>query len=572
VRAGRAATSIARPESAPRAGAASGLAASAPSSGAPRLRLTFEGRLQDLPASSGPGPASPTGAEQWLLDRYRRLGVAFLDGVRGDFAVTLVDDSDALELAARDGLGNAYLAYRLDGGHLAAAGDAAELLGPAWPTAELDPLRWSEFFAYQEVSGPETFFRDVRSVLPGEMVLCREGRVTRRELGRPRLAARVELPRWEDYVGEFAARLERAVERAIEDVPSVAVWLSGGLDSSPIAALAARAGRAVDGLVWDLNDPGADDFRFAAAVAAHAGFDLHRISGDDALPFHDLARWPVPRSTPEQVGYRWLHQRSYRRAAELGHRVVLNGFGGDMLYGNARRWFWDLWAAEGPGAAFARLRTLLPELGAWRAVRSHVLGPLLPRRRSAPRPLPGYLTPRARGLLAERSRWPPDLEEARRPRQAERLLSLLDSHGYHVERQLAAELGLQVRSPLRDRELVELLLAVPDHLLLQGNETRPVLRAACAGLLPEVVRQRRGKAHFRDLFDRGLRPENLPWAPELLLEPGALWRDYVQESEVRRWLAGHLEDNWDRLGFVQCLASELWRYRRAGGDLADLVG
>ena len=199
------------------------------------------------------------------------------------------------------------------------------------------------------------------------------------------------------------------------------------------------------------------------------------------------------------------------------------------------------------------------------------MSPLLPKRRSLRREPAAYLTPEARRLLANRPRWPPDVERARRPRQAERLLALLDAHGANVERYYAEPFGIEVRTPLRDPDLVEFMLAVPDHLLQQGDETRPVLRAASRGLLPESVRLRRGKAGFQAVLERGLAPENLRWAPALLLDPEALWRGFVEESAVRRWLEGRLAGEWDRLGFLQCLNSELWRYRRAGGDLAALA-
>jgi asparagine synthase (glutamine-hydrolysing) len=140
-----------------------------------------------------------------------------------------------------------------------------------------------------------------------------------------------------------------------------------------------------------------------------------------------------------------------------------------------------------------------------------------------------------------------------------------------VERRYAAAFGLEIRAPLRDPDLVELMLAVPDHLLAQGTETRPVLREACSGLLPESVRLRRGKAAFSAVLERGLAPENLRWAPALLERPDALWHGFVEEAAVRRWLAGDLATNADRIGLLHCLYGELWRHVRSGGDLREVA-
>jgi len=536
------------------------------------IELHLDGQLLHGTVGAGVGDLEANDGE-WLTSRYHADAEAFLDGVRGSFTLYARDPELGLAFAARDPTGNGYLSYRFDRGTLTVAREDAELAPPGCGPADLEPVRLAEYFACGELGGPETFFRAVRALLPGELLVAGPaGRLRSRRFAPSLPAARLRLATWEDYVERFAELLDQAVRRSIAGEERVAVWLSGGLDSSPIAALAARAGCAVDALVWQVGDERARvDLPHAAAVARAIGAELHWISCDDAIPFGDLSRWPVHPSTPEQTAYRWFHQRCYERAAELGHRLVLNGFGGDQLYGSPKRWFWTLLAAEGPGAAIDRLRELVPSLGWWATVRSQVLSPLLPKRRSLARHPPDYLTPAARALLAERPHWPRNSHRARRPRQAERVLALLDAHGAHLERWYAAAFGLETRSPLRDPDLVEYLLAVPDHLLRQGEETRPILRAACAGLLPESVRQRRDKARFDAVFARGLARDNLRWAPELLLDPAALWRGHVEESAVRRWLDGRLSDEWDRLGFVQCLNAALWRYRRSGGELAELA-
>lgn len=536
------------------------------------LEFRLDGRLFRRPPLPTDDSASASD-DAWLSAAYRLRGEAFLDGVRGDFACTVRDPAAARNLAARDSIGNGYLSYRYDQSRLTVAGEDAELAPAGCDPGDLEPVRLAEYFAHGELGGPETFFRGVRAILPGELIVADpDGHLRSRRFAPSLVAARLQLASWEEYVERFAELLDQAVRRAVAGESRVAVWLSGGLDSSPIAALAARAGCAVDALVWQLGDERARvDLPHAAAVARAIGAELHGIPCDDAIPFGDLSRWPVHPSTPEQTAYRWFHQRCYERAAELGHRLVLNGFGGDQLYGNPKRWFWTLLAAAGPGAAIDRLRELVPSMGWWAAVRSQVLGPLLPKGRSLVRHLPAYLTPAARALLAHRLHWPRDAHRARRPRQAERVLALLDAHGARVERWYAGAFGLETRSPLRDPDLVEYMLAVPDHLLQQGDESRPVVRAACAGLLPESARRRQGKAGFHEVYLRGFARDNLRWAPALLLEPGALWRGYVEESAVRRWLDGDLRDSWDRIGYLQCLYAALWRYRRSGGNLADLA-
>ena len=241
-----------------------------------------------------------------------------------------------------------------------------------------------------------------------------------------------------------------------------------------------------------------------------------------------------------------------------------------MLYAAPRRWLWDLARAEGVGRAIDALREAAAERGWRRVLRSELLGPLLRPRPRPVRPPVAWLTAESRGRLAGRETWPPGRDAARRPRQAERLLALLDAFGIAVEAADAARHGLALATPLRDRDLVELALAVPDHLLLRGAQTRPVMREAVRGLLPEEVRLRRSKGMFQTAVERALRPENRPWAQALLEHPDALWRGHVEPAAVARWLERCPSRDDDDLGLTLAIYGELWRRKRAGEDLAAL--
>jgi len=485
----------------------------------------------------------------------------------------LADPGRGVALATVSGFGDRYLAYRSRGGSLFVADQDQALLDESDTDSALDLVRCAEYFAVAELSGAATFFREVRALLPGEMLLVDAHGLRRRALSRPRAADAVELPRWEDYVEHLAALLATAVRRSLAGHERVAIWLSGGLDSAPIAAFAARelGPGGVEAVAWRLGHPAADDGAYVEAAAGALGLKLHWVDCDDALPYSALARWPVHPSTPEQTPYRWFHERSYEQTARLGVPLVLNGFGGDQLYIHARRWFWSLAAGEGVGRAIDRLREAARDVGWRRAIRSQVVGPLLPKARNYRREPPAYLTLTARETLRQLPDWPADAAAARRPAQARRLLSLADARGYAQERWFAARHGLEVRSPLRDQDLVEFMLGVPDHLLHQGTESRPVLRDAIRDLVPESVWRRKTKASFASVLDRGLAPANLPWAERLLLDADAIWRPFVQEPYLRRWLGGDFRDEWDRLGFIHCLNAELWRFKRSGGDLASLA-
>ncbi len=474
-------------------------------------------------------------------------------------------------------MGERSVSYALSPQRIATSWDDDELLSAPGVTAALDPLRWAEYYANVELASDRSFFADIRIVPPGELLLVGPESVERRALRRPRLDLRVELSGWEAYVERFSELLRQAVRRQLADIDTVAVMMSGGLDSAPIAAtaaheLAAGGARRVLALSWRVDDAEADEQRLVEATVDEAGLDLAWVDCRDAEPWSDLARWPVHPAAPGQTPYRWFHQRTYEAAAARGHSVLLTGFSGDSLYLGARRWAWDLFADRGPGAAIDRLRSLARTIGWRQTLRSHVFSPLLPRGGSLlGEALPPYLTAAARERLATRRRYPEDVLRARRPQQARRVLALLDAQAGHRERHYTSAFGLDTRTPLRDLDLVEFLLAAPSHLLLQGEETRPVMRAAMRGVLPESVRTRRGKSSFYAIAERGYEAAQRTWAGPLLRSPRALWRGVVEEAEIERWLNEPLDRAWAQTGFLQCVNGELWRFKRSGGDLASLA-
>ena len=320
--------------------------------------------------------------------------------------------------------------------------------------------------------------------------------------------------------------------------------MSGGLDSTPIAALAARhlaqrGGRpAVTALSWRVSDPRGDESELIRRMAdqrRHRGrVDRLRRRGAVLEP-RRLAR-PPSDSRADRLSLVPSAQLRPRRRARAP--VVLSGFCGDALYANARNWAWDLLDAEGPGRTIDRLREVAAEIGWRRTLRSHLFGPLLPRRReSAPGAarLPdagARQTARSRPQLAARRS-----TAARRPRQAERVLALLDAHGANVERFYTEPFGLEQRTPLRDFDLVQFMLAVPDHLLQQGTETRPVLRAAVRGLVPEEIRLRRGKAAFHDVLrSRPRHGATALGAGASCSIPTPSGAGFIEESAIRAWV------------------------------------
>lgn len=519
--------------------------------------LAFDGRLDDRaallhelperpPAGCGDAVLAARAWEAWGTEAFGRLC--------GSFAIALRDAARAAAVLARDPLGARTLFYHHEGRDLTVVRELAapEQLNDRWLAA---------YFAVAEPEPGATPFEGIHELPPGHWLRVTAAGSELRSFWNP--------PRPEtgglgsrDWSAAIRETYQKAVSCRLQDLDGnepVAILLSGGLDSVPVAAAARRAlpARRILAVSWTFErHPAADERREIAAAVQAFGLEPVAVPCDDALPLGDLATWPVHPGTPEQNPYRRFHERAYRAAAAHGARVVLSGMCGDQLWSGGETWLSDLLrrgrfaTAAGEVAWHLRHRLpLRPALRSW-------LGRIGGARSGDPWP---WLTRGARSLAPRPAQ--PRYADYPRPRQAELLLGAANGHGFAVERYFARRAGVEVRYPLRDRRLIELALALPASEIYHRGIERAGLRRAFAGELPEAVSNRRGKADFSSLFQAGTYGVSRPAVERLLAGRDAVWRRFVRAEWIDRALRS---SDLGRGGLLLWLAVslELWLRRR----------
>lgn len=276
-----------------------------------------------------------------ILHLYERQGLDGLRKLEGIFALALWDPNEQRLVLMRDRLGVKPLYYGDCRFGLAFGSEIKAVLAAGGVNTELDDQAFSEFLWFGNTFEDRTFFRGVRSIEPGHWMIIESG-IRRLEpwwliedwIRQPSLSDSRT-----DSISKIRAAIDEAVDRQlVADVP-VALFLSGGLDSSSIAAAAARppnhapvsyaAGFDFDGGINELSK--------AKAVAAHLGLDHNEmyILGEDLPdvlrtlaiahdePFADAANIPLYLMCSQLQGYA---------------KVVLQGDGGDEMFGGYRRY------------------------------------------------------------------------------------------------------------------------------------------------------------------------------------------------------------------------------------------
>lgn len=263
-----------------------------------------------------------------LLRLYEREGEAMVGRLRGMFAFCLWDAEKGRALLARDPLGIKPLYVHEDGGRLAFASELRALCGAGLFTPRLDAAGLRGFLETGSVPEPLTLAQGVRMLGAGETLLWEQGRSSRRRywnlrFGSERPADAVERVR--------AALLDSVSHHFVSDVP-VGLFLSGGMDSTALLALANAEGRqGVAAFSIGVDEAAADETGVARRTAGHFGADYHELRLDAGAAF-ELARGFL--EAVDQPTIDGLNTYAVAGLArQHGMKVVLSGLGGDELFG-----------------------------------------------------------------------------------------------------------------------------------------------------------------------------------------------------------------------------------------------
>lgn len=545
-------------------------------------RCWISGRLSNTRELSERVGLPPTAAAAEAIARaYSRFGGDACELLRGTFVVVALDRERQVATVVRDQLGGRPLLYARVGRGALLSEHEREIVDLLPHATEPDRLALAQWIEHGSTPVGRTLFESVHRVAPANRVLLSEGGISVERYWVPRYEGVAEGSR-----GEIAERLRvaafAAVERAAQAADKPAILLSGGLDSSCVAAgLAAREPHAAPALALSgvfPTHPETDERELVVATARHTGLPVELIAFDErssilAPALEHIDRWRLPPVTPNLFAWQPL----MARARELGVDGMLDGEGGDELFGFAPLLIADR-LRHGRLLAAWRLTQRIPGIGneagahlRMRALRVYGTGPLLPaavkRRRERTR-----AAQLRRSLLSETDEMAiAELDADARshldgPMWWRGLAAGLTQPGEtlgvsaHLRREAIDE-RIDRRHPfLFDLDLLTAALGNPPEMQFEARD-RALLRDGLGGYIPEAVRTRHEKSFFNSLLSAGLKVDGArlsagparPDAPvrgivradrlEELLQAGPAPRD--SRAARRLWHVG-LADVWLR--------------------------
>ena len=503
-----------------------------------------------------------------ILAAYLRWGDSCPEHLLGDFAFAIWDPRRRQLFCARDPLGLKVLHYAWAGSLLVFASEVEGVLEHPAISRRLDEVSVGDYLAGSLGEPGRTFFQSVHRLPPAHrLVATRDGGRVERwwDLDPER---RTVYRRTEEYTSHFLDLFEQSVEARLRTPAGpVGVLMSGGLDSGSVAAVARRRlqGKASPELfagsfVFErLRE--CDEREPILAVAAHLGMETDLVEAERFPILGDSNRPGL--ATPFlawEGGFREL----LRKVKGRGAQVLLTGHGGDDLMAGSPFTYADR-LRRGDLRAVAEVARHAASRGrSWRWILYNYLArPLLPLTPPRAEP-PAWIDPafaRRTGLKERlRASFPRRFQETARQALYERFLQTPWERVAHWYDRSAAPYGIGVRHPFLDRRLLELVFSIPPERLFRAGQSKPLLREAMAGLLPESVRLRQTRTRLGSFLDLSLRESQRGTVEALLASPMAAGLGFLDgerlRAEYRRYLEGEPSEAQRALWYAITL--EIW--------------
>jgi asparagine synthase (glutamine-hydrolysing) len=523
-----------------------------------------------------------------IVHLYEEYGPDCVQHLRGMFAFAIWDARRQRLFIARDRLGIKPLYYQLTSEQIVWGSEIKVILAGPASSAQFDRTVLPEYLAFGYLSGEQTFYNGIRKLMPGHWMEVNPS-------GQVKIERYWDLPVNESersqpesyYIQTFREMLEQAVSsHLMSDVP-LGVFLSGGVDSSAVAALMTKIRRApVETFSVGYAEDEYSELPYARIVAQHLNSTHHEVLVSqqdffDTLP-HLIRQEDEPVVWPSSVPLYFVARLAHERV-----KVVLTGEGADETLAGYTRYAFTL-----KNAAWDRVyRQIVPD-----TLRSGIrgsiadstwIGATLRRKLShtflarngnswasfyfdnffsafSENDQAGLLTDAVLKQCAAGSAYRNVLEywEHSSGEMLHRLL-YTDIKTYLVELlmkqdNMSMAASIESRVPFLDHPLVEFATNIPQNLQLGGFAGKRILKKAVEDLLPHSILYR-PKLGFPTPWSRWLAGPQFDVIRKLLLEPRSIERGLFQPAAVERLFDEHRSNHRDHSDRIwRLLNLELW--------------
>lgn len=435
-----------------------------------------------------------------IVHTYEEYGLDFLDKLRGMFALALYDKKIKRLILARDPIGKKPLYYYSDGEILVFASEIKAIL-EAGVRKDIEQDALYAYLAYQYTIGEKTLFKGIKKVLPGNMII--------REPGKLRIEKywdiKENIIQASDsyFINKLRALLEESTRlRMVADVP-IGAFISGGIDSASIVALA-RPHVRDEFHTFSVGFETFSELEYARIVSQHLDTRHHEIIVTADMVMQDLPQ--IAWYYDEPLGDAAIINNYYlSREARKYVKVVVAGEGGDELFGgyvtykrglkslglfriplpfrNVAQYFVDLIPGKGNISTFgSKVHKFASYFSQPTYEKAHLF---LTRQMSNPEI--DYMTRMKSPNVDSFAVYPQGIRQPLNKMLAMDCKNLLPEKFLMKADKAIMANSVEERLPFLDKEIIDFSFSIPPKLKIRNSKEKYILRKAVSDLLPEQI-------------------------------------------------------------------------------------
>ena len=535
--------------------------------------LVFNGAIYNYPEIGKLLNISSKSDTKILFELIRKEGVPkALETVRGMFAFAFYDEKNSSFLLARDRMGQKPLYYYQDNSRFLFASELAslkQLMNLNGIEVSIDENAIYHYLCFSNIPEPTTVYKKVFAVAPGHLLQYKNGELTISSYWKHNYLPKEKLS-FEETKEKTARTIEEAVRiRLRADVPK-GLFLSGGWDSSVIAYEASKHEKNLRAFTVEYPFQTAqNESQIASKTARQYGLK-HEIIRIEENPLALLEKSITTFGQP-LADSSALPNLAIAKAASQHVKVMLNGDGGDELFGGYRRYFTAKnihklsalkylkgilpIASRRSKVGFLNRISRITELDTSQRYLLYTTDMFADQDLPTIWNRPDKITSTSSELLSEY--FDPKLSELDQLLHWDRNFNLLSGILVKMDR-ASMHYSVEARSPFLDHHLVEIMNHSPDPFKISGFERKHLLKSIYREILPKAV-TRAPKTSFEAPLGNWLKYDFKELLEDLLHNPQSKIYNYVKFEEIVLLLKGskYQEKNVDYILYA-LLVLEMW--------------
>jgi len=475
-----------------------------------------------------------------ILKLFCRCNTEFFKDLLGSFVFLIYDRLKSRTTIVRDHLGDKVLYYYSDSNKFIVASEPLSILQHPGIPLEYNEKKIAEFFTLGDHTDSSSFFKKIHEIPSSHYIIYNNGDMNVHRYWDFDPNKKIRYGTDEEYAEHLKSILKKSVDCRMRTNNEAGVMMSGGYDSTSIAALASESLKngkklKVFSFVFDKFKESDESVYIDDFCSIHNNVESIRVNGDDCWTLNDFESLPVNPAFPYQDPFHWLKIKLFEKVRKNGIRTLLTGWFADELFAGSDYRLKDYFSDHKYLNAFTETAKLIGKTG-FKDLKDCVpirilLRPLRPvRDLIASKPLTDrqypWLTEYSRSLLEKDFQLSGFAGDFYRRDQAILVTGLRTSLDASACAGCYQGGMLDLRLPFRDRRLAEYFFGIPSYQLYEDNDykNKYVLKNALRKQLPESILKRNNKTALRGLLYYGLLEKNLTLVRDLI-------RDFNHELE-----------------------------------------